>query len=102
MVIAEPSRNAVQLFGPHDASRIDERPTMSTREGVQSHFRPVVSLGDRLLLVWEPESQVVLFDHARRTPIRLTSLWSTGDGPESFGTLVAMMEWDTAMTVDCT
>lgn len=96
MAIAEPFEERVQLFGPHDASRIDERPTMSTREGVQSHFGPVVSLGDRLLLVWEPESQVVLvFDHARRTPIRLTSLWSTGDGPESFGTLVAM-EWDTA------
>jgi DNA-binding beta-propeller fold protein YncE len=94
MAIAEPFEERVQVFGPHDATRVDDRPTTPARQGVQSHFGPVVSLSDRLLLVWEPESQVVLvFDHDRSTPIRLTSLWSTGDGPESFGNLIAM-EWD--------
>ena len=94
MAIAEPFEERVQYFGPHDSTRVDERPSFPPRQGVQSHFGPVVSLDERLLLVWEPESQVVLvFDHARSTPIRLTSLWSTGEGPESFGNLVAM-KWD--------
>ena len=91
MAIAEAFEERVQIFGPHDPTRIDDRSATPARGSVQSHFGRVVALDDRILIVWEPESQVVLvFDHARRTPIRLTSIWSTGTGTESFGRLAAI------------
>jgi DNA-binding beta-propeller fold protein YncE len=94
MAVAEQFEERVQIFEPHDVSRKDDRPVSPARGSVQSHFGPVVALDDRILIVWEPESQVVLvFDHARSTPIRLTSIWSSGTGVESFGRLSAI-HWD--------
>lgn len=96
LAVAEPFEERIQVFGPHDPGYIDERPSGAPRSGIQSHFGPVVSLEDRILVVWEPESQVaIVFDHQRRSPIRLTSLWSNGDGPQSFGNLVSL-DWDAA------
>ncbi len=94
LAVAEPFEERIQVFHQHDPGYEDARPSGEPRSGVQSHFGPVVSLEDRILVVWEPESQVALvFDHQRRSPIRLTSLWSNGDGPQSFGNLVAL-DWD--------
>ncbi|MDG2199944.1 MAG: NHL repeat-containing protein [Phycisphaerales bacterium] len=94
LAVVESFEDRVQLFGPHDPDYVDERPTQPARSGIQSHFGPTVVLDDRIMMVWEPEARAALvFDHQRSTPIRLTSIFSRGDGPGGFGHL-ADLHWD--------
>jgi len=94
LAVVESFEDRVQFFGPHDPDYVDERPTLPARSGIQSHFGPIVDLDDRIMVVWEPEARAaMIFDHQRRTPIRLTSIFSRGDGPGGFGHLAAL-HWD--------
>lgn len=94
LAVVESFEDRIQLFGPHDPDYVDERPTLPPRTGIQSHFGPTVTLDDRIMVVWEPEARATLiFDHQRRTPIRLTNIFSRGDGPGGFGHL-ADMHWN--------
>jgi len=102
LAVVESFEDRVQFFGAEYPDWIDEdtrqrmesRPTSAPRGGIQSHFGPTVDLDDRILVVWEPEARAVLiFDHQRATPIRLTSIFSRGDGPGGFGHL-ADLHWD--------
>lgn len=102
LAVVESFEDRVQFFGATDPDWMDEetlqriaqRPTSPARSGIQSHFGPTVDLDDRILVVWEPEARAALiFDHQRATPIRLTSIFSRGDGPGGFGHL-ADLHWD--------
>lgn len=97
LAVVESFEDRVQFFGPHDPDVIDDRPVQPARKGIQSHFGPNVTLDGRILVVWEPEARVALvFDHERRAPIRLTSIFSTGEKanrPGGFGHL-ADLHWD--------
>ena len=94
LAVVESFEDRVQFFGPHDPDYVDERPTQPARSGIQSHFGPTVVLDDRIMVVWEPEARAALvFDHQRSTPIRLTSIFSRGEGPGGFGHL-ADLHWD--------
>ncbi|MEE2718659.1 MAG: NHL repeat-containing protein, partial [Planctomycetota bacterium] len=102
LAVVESFEDRIQFFGGDYPDWIDEetrreiesRPTTAPRTGIQSHFGPTVDLDDRIMVVWEPEARAVLiFDHQRQTPIRLTSIFSRGDGPGGFGHL-ADLHWD--------